>query len=571
MEQKVLEKVLEWDSYEKLEESLREELNQIKNDEKALYDAFYTDIAFGTGGLRGILGVGTNRMNIYVVAKTTKGFVDYMIEKYRDVKNRGVVISYDCRKNSKVFSKVAANVIASHGIKVYIFESLRSTPELSFSVRHYKAAGGIMITASHNPPIYNGYKVYDHEGCQLVPDLADICIKKVNAVENMFDLVDEKYDEVFDKYLQNGLIKIIGKETDETYINCVNQVVVNNVKKSNIKVVYTPLHGTGCVFMEQLLKSNGYNVIPVKEQMIPDGNFTTLKSPNPEEATAFEYAIALGKKENADILIATDPDADRMGIASKNPLGEYVLLTGNQTGAILLDYLAKYKQVDKKRVVFNTIVTSNLAKAICEKHNIELVQTLTGFKFIGEQAALLEGTDKEFFFGYEESYGYVIKDFVRDKDSFQATLLLCEVASFYKERGKTLYDVLFDIFEEYGYYIEGVHNISLVGAEGSKKINQIMTYFQQNPLTKLAGKDIVTIEDYQKSIKTQNGVTSKLTLPKSFVLKYIFDDGGWFVLRPSGTEPKLKIYVAIKGNTLEEANELIKNVKHEILAIIDKI
>ena len=323
--------------------------------------------------------------------------------------------------------------------------------------------------------------------------------------------------------------------------------------------------------MEELLKDNGYNVIPVKEQMVPDGNFTTLKSPNPEEASAFEYAIELGKKENADILIATDPDADRMGIAAKNPAGEYVLLTGNQTGAILLNYLAKYKHTEKQRVVYNTIVTSNLAKAICEKHGIELVQTLTGFKFIGEQAALIEGTEKEFFFGYEESYGYVIKDFVRDKDSFQATLLLCEVASFYKERGKTLYDVLFDIFEEYGYYIEGVHNISLVGAEGSAKINQIMTHFQQNPLTKLAGKDIVTIEDYQDSVKLENGVKSKLTLPKSFVLKYIFEDGGWFVLRPSGTEPKLKIYVAIKGNTLEEANELIKNVKSEVLAIIDRI
>ena len=571
MEQKVLEKIQKWDSFEKLELSLREELNEIKKDEKALYDAFYTDIAFGTGGLRGILGVGTNRMNIYVVAKTTKGFVDYMIEKYPNVKEMGVAISYDCRKNSDVFSKVAANVIASHGIKVYIFESLRSTPELSFTVRHYKAAGGIMITASHNPPIYNGYKVYDHEGCQLVPELADICIEKVNAVENMFELIDGDYERAFNDYLEQGLINVIGKETDEAYIKCVNTVPLNNVKKDNIKVVYTPLHGTGCVFMEELLKSNGYNVIPVKEQMVPDGNFSTLKSPNPEEASAFEYAIKLGKEENADILIATDPDADRMGIAAKNPQGEYVLLTGNQTGAILLNYLAKYKHTEKQRVVYNTIVTSNLAKAICEKHSIELVQTLTGFKFIGEQAALIEGTDKEFFFGYEESYGYVIKDFVRDKDSFQATLLLCEVASFYKEQGKTLYDVLFDIFEEYGYYIEGVHNISLVGAEGSAKINQIMTHFQQNPLSRLAGKDIVTIEDYQDSIKLENGIKSKLTLPKSFVLKYIFEDGGWFVLRPSGTEPKLKIYVAIKGNTLEEANELIKNVKAEVLAIIDRI
>ena len=570
MEQKVLEKISLWDN-QNLEASLREELENLKQDEKALYDAFYTDIAFGTGGLRGILGVGTNRMNIYVVAKTTQGFVNYMIEKYENIKEMGVVISYDCRKNSDVFSKVAANVIASNGIKVYIFDSLRSTPELSFAVRHYKAAGGIMITASHNPPIYNGYKVYDHEGCQLVPELADLCIAKVNAVENMFDLVEANYEFAFNKNLANGMIKVIGRETDKEYIKLVNTVKVQDVKKDNIKLVYTPLHGTGTVFMKELLEQNGYNIIPVEEQMVPDGNFSTLKSPNPEEASAFEYAINLGKKENADILIATDPDADRMGIAAKNKEGEYVLLTGNQTGAILLDYLAKYKHTEKQRVVYNTIVTSNLAKAICERHGIELVQTLTGFKFIGEQAALIEGTDKEFFFGYEESYGYVIKDFVRDKDSFQATLLLCEVASFYKEQGKTLYDVLFDIFEEYGYYIEGVHNISLVGAEGSAKINQIMTHFQQNPLASLAGKEIVTIEDYQDSIKIERGVKKALTLPKSFVLKYIFEDGGWFVLRPSGTEPKLKIYVAIKGNTLEEANELIKNVKAEVLAIIDQI
>ena len=570
MEQKILEKISLWDN-QNLEASLREELENLKQDEKALYDAFYTDIAFGTGGLRGILGVGTNRMNIYVVAKTTQGFVNYMIEKYENIKEMGVVISYDCRKNSDVFSKVAANVIASNGIKVYIFDSLRSTPELSFAVRHYKAAGGIMITASHNPPIYNGYKVYDHEGCQLVPELADLCIAKVNAVENMFDLVEANYELAFNKNLANGMIKVIGRETDKEYIKLVNTVKVQDVKKDNIKLVYTPLHGTGTVFMKELLEQNGYNIIPVEEQMVPDGNFSTLKSPNPEEASAFEYAINLGKKENADILIATDPDADRMGIAAKNKEGEYVLLTGNQTGAILLDYLAKYKHTEKQRVVYNTIVTSNLAKAICERHGIELVQTLTGFKFIGEQAALIEGTDKEFFFGYEESYGYVIKDFVRDKDSFQATLLLCEVASFYKEQGKTLYDVLFDIFEEYGYYIEGVHNISLVGAEGSAKINQIMTHFQQNPLASLAGKEIVTIEDYQDSIKIERGVKKALTLPKSFVLKYIFEDGGWFVLRPSGTEPKLKIYVAIKGNTLEEANELIKNVKAEVLAIIDQI
>lgn len=569
MEQKVLNKINEWNHYQHLDQSLKEELNQIMQDEKALYDAFYTDLAFGTGGLRGILGVGTNRMNIYVIAKTTEGFVQYMEEKYPDVKSRGVVISYDCRKNSDVFARVAASRIASHGIKVYLFESLRSTPELSFSVRFLKAAGGIMITASHNPPIYNGYKVYDHEGCQLVPDLADQVITKVNAIEDMFSLVTND----FDKYLQQGLIQMIGRNIDQEYIKCVNQVKVNDVLKTNIKVVYTPLHGTGSVFMVDLLKQNGYNIIPVKEQMIPDGNFSTLKSPNPEEPSAFEYAIKLGKEQKADILVATDPDADRMGIASLNDEGEYVLLTGNQTGAILLDYLAKYqtREANKKYNVYNTIVTSNLAKAICEKHGLNLVQTLTGFKFIGEQAAKIENTNEKFFFGYEESYGYVIKDFVRDKDSFQATLLLCEVASFYKQQGKTLYNVLQDLYAEYGYYLEGVHNITLTGSEGSQKINQIMTYFQQHEFSSLAGKSIVAIEDYQKSIRKSNGEETYLTLPKSFVLKYIFDDGGWFVLRPSGTEPKLKIYIAIKENTKDKAMKFIQDVKKEILDIIESI
>ena len=568
IDQRTLNKIQKWENFKELDPVLKQELEEIKNNEDALLDAFYTDIAFGTGGLRGILGVGTNRMNIYVVRKSTKGFLNYMFNHYPNLKEQGVVISYDCRHNSRRFAEEAAGIIGAMGVKVYVFSSLRATPELSYAVRYLKAAGGIMITASHNPPIYNGYKVYDHEGCQLIPDLADEVINEIGKIEDMFNIETKDFNEL----VEQGTVKVIDKEVDEPYLEQVKTVTVNEVEKSNIKIVYTPLHGTGATHMVNLLEDCGYNVIPVKEQMIPDANFSTLKSPNPEESSAFEYAIRLGKEHNADILIATDPDADRMGIAAIDPkTGEYVLLTGNQTGAILLNYLAKYRKRNKQGVVYNTIVTSNIAKAICEKHDLELVQTLTGFKFIGEQAALIEGTDKEFFFGYEESYGYVIKDFVRDKDSFQATLLLCEVASFYKEQGKTLYDVLFDIFEEYGYYIEGVHNISLVGAEGSAKINQIMTHFQQNPLASLAGKEIVTIEDYQDSIKIERGVKKALTLPKSFVLKYIFEDGGWFVLRPSGTEPKLKIYVAIKGNTLEEANELIKNVKAEVLAIIDQI
>ena len=563
-----IEKSKLWKDFEGLDADLKKELEEIENNEEALLDAFGSDIAFGTGGLRGILGVGTNRMNIYVVRKTTLGFYNYMKKKYSEMDKMGVVISYDCRKNSDVFAKTAAEVIASRGSKVYIFSSLRSTPELSFAVRHLGCAGGIMITASHNPPIYNGYKVYDDKGCQLIPGLADMVIEEIGQIEDMFRIETKSFDEL----KKAGLIEVIDEVVDIPYVEAVKTVNVNLVNTKNIKIVYTPLHGTGASHMVKLLTDKGYNVIPVEEQMVPDGNFSTVKSPNPEESSAFEYAIKLGKETNADILIATDPDADRMGIAAKNKAGEYVLLTGNQTGAILLRYLARYKECSKKRVVFNTIVTSNLAKAICEKYDMELVQTLTGFKFIGEQAELLEGSsEKEFFFGYEESYGYVIKDFVRDKDSFQATLLLAEVASFYKSLNMTLIDVLDDIFKEYGYYLEGVHNITLTGAKGSARIEKIMRTFQEMDIKEIASKKVSIIEDYDKQERKENGVTSKLDLPKSFVLKYIFDDGGWFVLRPSGTEPKLKIYIAIKGKTEEDARNFIDLLKAEILKIVDNI
>lgn len=567
MDKKTLEKIKKWQDFKDLEQDLKVELKEMEKDENLLMDAFYEDIAFGTGGLRGIIGCGTNRMNSYVVRKSTLGFLNYMKKKYIDIQTMGVAISYDCRKNSFLFAKHAAEVIASNGVRAYLYTSIRSTPQLSFTVRYLNCAGGIMITASHNPPIYNGYKIYDHNGCQLVPEEADKVIEEINKIEDMFSIQTKP----FDTLVEEGMIKMIDSTVDEAYIQMVKTVPVQIVKKNNIKIVYTPLHGTGASHMVNLLTSEGYTVYPVEEQMIPDGNFTTLKSPNPEEASAFEYAIRLGKEKDADILIATDPDADRMGIAAKDAMGNYVLLTGNQTGAILLDYLGKFKHTQKQGVVFNTIVTSNFAKAICEKYHLELVQTLTGFKYIGEQAALLENTDKEFFFGYEESYGYVIKDFVRDKDSFQASLLLAEVASYYKEQGKTLIQVLDDLFKEFGYYLEGVHNIGLAGIEGANRIQKIMHYFQDTKLTDIAGRHIQTFEDYDKLVKVENDKMSALTLPRSFVLKYIFDDDGWFALRPSGTEPKLKIYIAIKGKTKEEATNLIINLKKEILCMIDNV
>ena len=563
MNKEILEKIELWKKHVN-----EQELNEINSmSEKELEDAFGLDIAFGTAGLRGIIGIGTNRMNEYIVRKTTVGFMNYMKNRFPNADEMGVAIAYDCRRNSDVFSKAAAQVLATNGMKVYLFKELRPTPELSFAVRHLKCCGGIMITASHNPPQYNGYKVYDEQGCQLIPHLADAVTKDVEAVTDMFNIEVRPFDEL----VAEGKIEVIDSLVDEPYLEAVKTIPVNQVKKDNIKIVYTPLHGTGCAFMVELLRNEGYNVIPVEEQMVPDGEFSTLKSPNPEESSAFEYSLKLGKEVDADILIATDPDADRMGIAAKDNNGEYVLLTGNQTGAILLNYLALNVPHDSNSCVYNTIVTSNIAKDICEKHNLTLVQTLTGFKFIGEQAALIEGTEKSFFFGYEESYGSVIKPFVRDKDSFQATLLLAEVASYYKEQGKTLVNVLDEIYEEYGYYLEGVQNISLTGLEGQQKIKKIMSHFQNSSITEMAGKQVVTVEDYDKSVSTTNGVTKEITLPKSLVLKYIYADGGWFALRPSGTEPKLKIYIAIKDKDKASAEQFIERLKEEVMAIINNI
>lgn len=560
------EKVALWKNNPHLDPSLKEEL--LKMDEKELIDAFSVDIAFGTAGLRGIIGVGTNRMNVHIVNKTTLGFYNYMVKMYPDALERGVAIAYDCRRKSDEFSKAAAMVLASRGMKVYLFSSLRPTPELSFAVRKLHCAGGIMITASHNPPMYNGYKVYDHEGCQLIPDLADMVTKEVDAIEDLFSIENKDFDEL----KKAGLIKIIDKEVDDDYLEHVKSISVNKVKKDNIKIVYTPLHGTGLVHMVKLLNDAGYpHVFPVKEQMVPDSEFSTLKLPNPEEASAFELSLKLGKEVDADILVATDPDADRMGIAAKNDKGEYVLLTGNQTGAILLNYLALNKKCDENCYVFNTIVTSNIAAAICEKHHLTLVQTLTGFKYIGEQAKLLEGTNKQFFFGYEESYGCVVAPFVRDKDSFQATLLLAEVASFYKEHGKTLVNVLEDIYKEYGYYLEGVQNIALAGVEGAAKIKRIMKFFQDADIKEMAGKKIVSVEDYDKQIAKSAAGEKPITLPKSLVLKYIFEDGGYFALRPSGTEPKLKIYIAIKDVDKAASERFIAVLKDEIMKLVKSV
>ncbi len=557
-----------WLNNKTLNEELKTELRKMNN--KEAEDAFYKNLEFGTGGMRGVIGAGINRMNTYTIRKANYGFGKYLSTHYKNELSRGVVIAYDNRFKSVEFAKESACVLASLGIKSYLFENLRPTPELSFAVRQLNAIGGIVVTASHNPPRYNGYKIYDEDGCQLVPRYADEVIKYVDEVEDVFniDYID------YDKGIEDGLITIIGKEIDEKYLKQVDTVQLNRNLKKDICIVFTPLHGTSAILGLKSLVRNNYKVIPVKEQMIPDPNFSTLSSPNPENKESFEYAIKYGKEHNAQLLIATDPDADRLGVACLHN-DEYILLTGNQTGAIMLEYILKTRKeqgtLPRKGMVFNTIVTSELGAVIAKKYAMDVTSTLTGFKFIGEQAKLLENTDYEFVFGYEESYGYVIKDFVRDKDSIQALLLISEVANKLLLEGKTLYDKLLDLYSEFGYYIEDLTNIQLEGVIGENRIKEIMNYFRLNKPTIINELEVVKVEDYNKSIKYENNLETVINLPKSNVLKFILIDGSWVALRPSGTEPKLKIYIGVLDKNLNLSKKKNELIKKAVLNIIDTI
>ena len=562
-----------WLTNDSLESYLKDQLAQMTETEKE--DAFYKNLEFGTGGMRGVVGPGTNRMNVYTIRKANEGFAQYLLQKGDAVKQQGIVIAYDCRHFSPEFAMESAKVMASHGIKAYVFESLRPTPELSFAVRHLGAAGGIVVTASHNPPEYNGYKIYDETGCQLVPVDADQVVALVDAIENPF-AIDVKSET---ELKEAGLIQIIGSEIDDVYTERVKELEINpTINKADLKVVFTPLHGTANVPVRRVLDECGYeNTFVVEEQCVPDANFSTVKSPNPEDASAFEMAIALGKEKDADILIATDPDADRVGLAVKNPEGEYVLLTGNQTGAILIHYILSQKKANgtlpAKGKVFNTVVTSDMGAKIARSYGFEVVSTLTGFKFIGEQARLLESTDYEYVFGYEESYGYLIGDFVRDKDSVQSVLMCAEAAAYYKQEGKTLYNVLMELYETYGCYREALVNITLKGKEGADKIQAILADFREFTPVRVAERDIVKVEDYEESVETDlvNDSTKAIALPKSNVLKYTLADGSWFVLRPSGTEPKAKIYIGVIDETIEKADATIEMIREDVLARVNEI
>ncbi|EOP48389.1 phosphoglucomutase [Bacillus cereus VDM053] len=562
-----------WLSYAELDAELKEQLENMKQDEKKIEDSFYKNLEFGTGGMRGELGAGTNRLNVYTVRKATQGLARFIEKLGEEAKKRGVVVAYDSRHKSPEFAMEVAATLGAHGITTYVFESLRPTPVLSFAVRHLHTVSGIVLTASHNPPEYNGYKVYGDDGGQLPPKEADELISYVNAVE------DELTVEVADveQLKADGLLHIIGQEVDDAYAAELNNVIINKemVQKvgKDLKIVFTPLHGTSNISVRRGLEEVGFtDVTVVKEQELPDPNFSTVKSPNPEEHAAFEYAIRDGEKVGADVLIATDPDADRLGVAVRNHDGEFQVLTGNQTGALMLDYLLSQKKengtLPENGVVLKTIVTSEIGRTIAKAYGLDTVDTLTGFKFIGEKIKQYEESGQyEFQFGYEESYGYLIRPFCRDKDAVQSVLFACEVAAYYKSQGKTLYDGLLEVFKKYGFFREDLVSLTLKGKDGAEQIQKMMATFRGNPPKEVAGLTVVAVEDYKESIITtlQDGNKEEIHLPKSNVLKYQLEDGSWFCLRPSGTEPKIKFYFGVQDDSLQNSEQKLLTIKEDIM------
>jgi len=550
-----------WLSYVNLDAELKEQLENMKQDEKKIEDSFYKNLEFGTGGMRGELGAGTNRLNVYTVRKATKGLAHFIEKLGEEAKKRGVVVAYDSRHKSPEFAMEVAATLGAHGITTYVFESLRPTPVLSFAVRYLHTVSGIVLTASHNPPEYNGYKVYGEDGGQLPPKEADELISYVNEVE------DELTVEVADveQLKADGLLHIIGQEVDDAYLEQLKTVIINKEMVQEVgkdlKIVFTPLHGTSNIPARRGLEAVGFtDVTVVKEQELPDSNFSTVKSPNPEEHAAFELAIRDGEKVGADVLIATDPDADRLGVAARNHAGEYQVLTGNQTGALMLDYLLSQKKqndtLPENGVVLKTIVTSEIGRTIAKAYGLDTVDTLTGFKFIGEKIKQ-----------YEESYGYLIRPFCRDKDAVQSVLFACEVAAYYKSQGKTLYNGLLEVFAKYGFFREDLVSLTLKGKDGAEKIQEMMASFRENPPKEVAGLTVNSVEDYKASIITslEDGSKEEIHLPKSNVLKYQLADGSWFCLRPSGTEPKIKFYFGVKDDSLQNSEQKLLAIKEDIM------
>lgn len=568
----------QWLANPYFDEATKEELKGISEDENEIKERFYMDLEFGTAGLRGIIGAGTNRMNIYVVRRATQGLANYIAKV--DKKAQGVAIAYDSRHMSPEFAEEAALCLAANGIKAYIFESLRPTPELSFAVRHLGCVAGINVTASHNPPEYNGYKVYWEDGAQITPPHDSGIMEEVKSISdwNTVKTMDKAEAE------KAGLFQVIGKEVDDAYMAELKKQVIHmdaiEKEGKNLKIVYTPLHGTGNIPARRILKELGFeNVYVVKEQELPDGDFPTVSYPNPEAAEAFELGLKLAKEVDADLVLATDPDADRLGVRVKDKNGEYHDLTGNMSGCLLANYeLSQRKAVNgslpEDGALIKTIVTTNLADAIAKGYGVNLIEVLTGFKFIGQQILGFENSGKgSYLFGFEESYGCLIGTYARDKDAIVATMALCEAAAYYKTQGKTLWDAMIEMYEQFGYYKDAIQSVTMKGIEGLQKIQEIMNSLRQNPPAEFAGHKVTAVRDYKADTITDvaTGAVKPTGLPNSNVLYYELTDDAWVCVRPSGTEPKVKFYYGVKGTSLADADEKSDIMGKAVLDMVDSM
>ena len=569
-----LEEYKKWCESDEFDEATKQELLAIKDNENEIEDRFYKELEFGTAGLRGVIGAGTNRMNKYTVGKATQGLANYIVEK--GVQDKGVAISYDSRRMSKEFSLQTALILCANGIKAYLFENLRPVPELSFAVRELGCTAGVMITASHNPPKYNGYKVYWDDGAQIVPPVDKDITAKVRAIESFKEIKEISEEEA----KQKGLLTIIGKEMDDKYLDVLKKSILNPeiVKKNgkDLKIVYTPLHGTGNTVVERLLNEIGFeNVYVVPEQKEPDGAFPTVDYPNPEDPKAFKLALELAKKVDADVVLATDPDADRLGIFAKDvKTGNYETYTGNMSALLIAEY--RISQMKEKGILPNdgmlikTIVSSNLADAIAKEYNLELIEVLTGFKNIGKvMKTAEENGDKTYVFGFEESYGCLIGDYARDKDGIAAVMALCEAAAYYREQGITLWDQMQNIYKKYGYYKETQVAIVREGVQGAEEIKNMMSDMRNTPIEKIGDYNVLTFKDIDKDISKNmmTGETSTTGLPKSNVLYYELENDNWCCVRPSGTEPKIKFYMGVKGTSNEDADSKLEALKNAMIAL----
>lgn len=559
-----LKKYNEWLSNAYFDDSTKKELESIKDNENEIKERFFKDLEFGTGGLRGILGAGINRMNIYTVRRATQGLANFIIKQKGEEK--GVAIAYDSRRMSPEFALETALCLAANNIKAYLFESLRPTPMLSFALRELGCIAGVVITASHNPPEYNGYKVYWEDGAQVTAPKDSEIISEVNAITDFAQAKTMKKEDA----LKAGLLNIIGKEIDDKYIESLKKLTINPVSEEGkeLSIVYTPLHGTGNMPVRRILKELGFkNVYVVPEQELPDSEFSTVGYPNPEDPKVFNLAIKLAEKVNADIILATDPDADRLGLQVRDNNGQFVLFTGNMTGALIAEYVFSQKArkgiLPKNSALIKTIVSGNITNSIAKEYNAKLIEVLTGFKYIGEQIKLFEQTgSNEFIFGYEESYGYLVGTHSRDKDAVASAMILCEAAAYYKTQGITLYEQMENIYKKYGYYEEKTVSYTLKGIEGMEKIKSIMDGYRKNPPKTVGGYKILKIRDYKADTitDTATGEVTPTNLPKSDVLYYEMNDDAWCAIRPSGTEPKIKLYFGVKGESREDASQRLNRL-----------